>query len=51
MRYRATVMGPGVAPDAYWEGSPPQSYDRSFDLLADSHLLALLRGDPFCEPH
>ena len=51
VRYRATVMGPGVAPDAYWEGSPPPSYDRSYDLLADTHLLALLRGDPFCEPH
>jgi hypothetical protein len=51
VRYRATVMGPGVAPDAYWEGSPPQSYDRSYDLLADTHLLALLRGDPVCEPH
>jgi hypothetical protein len=51
VRYRATVMGPGVAPDAYWEGSPPQSYDRAFDLLADTHLLALLRGDPVCEPH
>jgi hypothetical protein len=49
-RYRATVMGPGVAPDAYWEGSPPQTYDRDYDLLADSHLLALLTGDPICKP-
>jgi len=50
VRYRATVTGPGVAPDAYWEGSPPQRYDRQYDLLADSHLLALLTGDPVCEP-
>jgi hypothetical protein len=51
VRYRATVMGPGVAPDAYWEGSPPLAYDRGYDLLADSHLLAMLVGDPVCEPH
>jgi hypothetical protein len=50
VRYRATVMGPGVTPDAYWEGAPPQSYDREYDLLADSHLLALLVGDPICRP-
>jgi hypothetical protein len=50
-RYRATVMGPGVAPDAFWEGSPPLTYDRGYDLLADSHLLAMLVGDPVCEPH
>jgi hypothetical protein len=40
-----------VAPDVYWEGTPPREYDRSYDLLADSHLLALLAGDPVCEPH
>ena len=51
VRYRATVIGPGVTPDAYWEGTPPREYDRSFDLLADSHLLALLAGDPRCQPH
>lgn len=50
VRYRATVMGPGVAPDAYWEGAPPQTYDRAYDLLADSHLLRLLTGDPICQP-
>jgi hypothetical protein len=50
-RYRATVMGPGVAPDAYWEGTPPERYDRAFDLRADTHLLAILSGDPVCTPH
>jgi hypothetical protein len=51
VRYRATVMGPGVTPDAYWEGTPPREYDRSFDLRADSYLLALLGRDRRCEPH
>ena len=49
-RYRATVSGPGVTPDAYWEGTPPQRYDRQFDLRADNHLRAMLAGDPTCRP-
>ena len=49
-RYRATVMGPGVTPDVYWAGRPPVRYSRRFDLSADSDLLALLAGDPVCEP-
>lgn len=51
VRYRATVMGPGVTPDAYWAGTPPRRYDRQYDLRADRHLLAMLAGDPVCEPH
>lgn len=50
VRYRATVIGPGVTPDAYWEGTPPKEYDRAFDELADRDLLALLAGDPICRP-
>lgn len=49
-RYRATVIGPGVTPDVYWEGRPPAQYDRAFDELADRDLLALLSGDPVCRP-
>ena len=49
-RYRATVMGPGVTPDVYWQGRPPVRYSRQFDLSADSDLLALLAGDPVCQP-
>ena len=45
-RYRATVIGPGVTPDAYWEGTPPQRYDPQFDRRADAHMRALLAGDP-----
>ena len=51
VRYRATVIGPGVTPDVYWEGTPPTRYDRMFDELADRNLLALLTGDPVCRPH
>lgn len=50
-RYRATVIGPGVTPDVFWEGTPPAVYDRTFDELADRDLLALLAGDPLCRPH
>lgn len=50
-RYRATAIGPGVAPDAFWQGTPPTRYSRQFDLDADSDLLALLAGDPVCKPH
>ena len=49
-RYRATVIGPGVTPDAYWEGTPPQRYNRQFDLRADAHMRTLLAGDPLCKP-
>ncbi len=50
-QYRATVMGPGVAPDAFWQGTPPERYDAAFDTHADRHLAAMLAGDPVCQPH
>jgi hypothetical protein len=31
-RYRATIIGPGVTPDIYWEGNPLGSYDKALDL-------------------
>jgi hypothetical protein len=31
-RYRATIIGPGVTPDVFWEGSPLGKYDKSLDL-------------------
>ena len=49
-RVRATVIGPGVVPDVYWEGSPPTTYDRQFDLLANEDEASLLAGDPTCHP-
>jgi hypothetical protein len=47
-RFRATVIGPGVTPDAMWEGAPPKTYNREFDRAADSDLAELLRGDRLC---
>ena len=34
-RYRATVIGPGVAPDVMWQGPAPGSYDAARDAVAD----------------
>jgi hypothetical protein len=31
-RYRATIIGPGVTPDIFWEGSPLRAYDQAADL-------------------
>jgi hypothetical protein len=31
-RYRATIIGPGVTPDIYWEGAPLGTYDKAIDL-------------------
>jgi hypothetical protein len=49
-RYRATVIGPGVTPDVYWEGLAPSAYDHDFDLFANEDMSSLLAGDPHCRP-
>lgn len=49
-RYRATVIGPGVAPDAYWEEDAPRAYDPDDDLPANEDMRSLLAGDPLCRP-
>ena len=46
-RYRATVIGPGVTPDVYWEGASPGSYDKSVDLVANDAIAQL--GDKLCK--
>jgi hypothetical protein len=46
-RYRATIIGPGVTPDVYWEGASPGTYDRSADLLANDAITQL--GDKLCK--
>ena len=47
--YRATIIGPGVTPDIYWEGVPPGRYTREADLVANQEIRAL--GDPVCKPN
>jgi len=51
-RYRATVIGPGVTPDAYWESAaPPPQYDHNADLAANQDMATLLAGDKLCRPN
>ena len=46
LRYRATIIGPGVTPDVYWEGPSPGVYDRAADLVANDAIAQL--GDKLC---
>jgi len=48
-RYRATVEGPGVAPDVMWQGDAPGAYSRRLDQVANDAIAAL--GDPRCRPN
>jgi hypothetical protein len=49
-RYRLSVSGPGVLPDASWTGTAPSAYDRAFDLAADQAQVKLLAQDRLCQP-
>ncbi len=48
-RYRATIIGPGVTPDVYWEAEAPGAYDRDLDFSANDEIRAL--GDTLCKPN
>jgi hypothetical protein len=48
-KYRATVEGPGVAPDVMWQGNAPGPYDRSLDEAANEQIAAL--HDAKCRPN
>jgi hypothetical protein len=48
-QYRATVEGPGVAPDAMWQGVPRGPYNRAEDAAANQLLAEL--GDRNCRPN
>jgi hypothetical protein len=45
-RYRATIIGPGVTPDVYWEGASPGVYNPVADLVANNAIKQL--GDKQC---
>ena len=45
-RYRATVIGPGVLPDLFWQGDSPGPYNPEADRAMNDELNAL--GDPLC---
>ena len=48
-RYRATVIGPGVTPDAFWQGNAPGQYDRALDATANNEIRTL--NDRLCKPN
>jgi hypothetical protein len=50
-RYRATAIGPGVAPDASWTAAAPGPFDRSRDLAANDEQRQLFGGGPLCRPN
>jgi hypothetical protein len=48
-RYRATVIGPGLTPDAFWEGASPGAFSKEADLVANDEIRQL--GDAQCKPN
>ncbi len=48
-RYRATIIGPGVSPDVYWESPAPGPYDRALDLELNAGISLL--GSAQCKPN
>lgn len=48
-RYRATIIGPGVTPDVYWEGVSPGAYNRELDVIANEEIKQL--GSSLCKPN
>ena len=49
-RYRATVIGPGVTPDVYWESPALGPYDRAHDLAMQELQRELYGPDARCKP-
>jgi hypothetical protein len=48
-RYRATIIGPGVTPDIYWESDAPGPYSRELDSAANDLIRGL--GSGTCKPN
>jgi hypothetical protein len=48
VRYRATIIGPGVTPDVYWEAPALEAYDLAFDLEMHALQKEFLAGDSLC---
>ena len=48
-KYRATIIGPGVLPDIYWEADALGAYDKAFDLQMHETQKQFLAGDPLCK--
>jgi hypothetical protein len=50
-RYRATIIGPGVTPDIYWESTAQGAYSRDLDFAANDEQRTLFGGSPLCKPN
>jgi hypothetical protein len=50
LKYRATIIGPGVTPDVMWTGSPLGSYDKDRDLALHEQQREFYAGDSLCKP-
>lgn len=48
-RYRATIIGPGVTPDIYWEAEALGAYDSSFDLAQHEAQKEFYGGTELCK--
>ena len=48
-RYRATIIGPGVLPDIYWESDALGEYDNAFDLEQHAFQKTYYAGDGLCK--
>ena len=49
MKYRATIIGPGVTPDVTWEGVPLGAFDEHLDAAKNRAIAAL--NDSLCKPN
>jgi hypothetical protein len=50
-RYRATIVGPGVTPDVYWESAAPGPYDRELDVVANEEQEEIAGSGKYCRPN
>src|SRR5919106_2802834 len=48
-RYRATIIGPGLTPDVFWQSEAPGPYSRELDALANDAIRGL--GSDTCRPN
>jgi hypothetical protein len=48
-RYRATIIGPGVTPDIFWQSEAPGEYNRELDTVANDAIREL--GSNTCKPN
>jgi hypothetical protein len=49
VRYRATIVGPGVTPDVMWEGVPRGPFDPEADAVSNQAIAGL--RDTLCRPN